>query len=230
MADQGRVRRRVTGGRCSGHWNGLRDKISSAKCRGDQGCAHLALNRVGGWCRRVDGVGPAAAHGRSSGSGRCWASPGSWILRIDAEQPCGSAAKVRKGWNLPAARKLGRRIKSPAVGLAQIQPLERRWSKLAGSGSFLTSGRRCRGGSQRLGCGRAVWPLRRNARGTAERNRAAALGFWAAAVDGNGAQEGPRAPNKGTPGSWACVPGAVKAEITVGCCSAGKADHANCSA
>ena len=66
--------------------------------------------------------------------------------------------------------------------------------------------------------------------GTADRNRAAALGFGAAAVDGNGAQEGPRAPNKGTPGSWACVPGAVKAEITAGCYSAGKADHANRSA
>jgi hypothetical protein len=33
-----------------------------------------------------------------------------------------------------------------------------------------------------LGCGGAVWPRWRNARGTAERNRAAALGFWVAAV------------------------------------------------
>jgi hypothetical protein len=80
------------------------------------------------------------AHGQRLGSGRCWASPGSWIPRIDAEQPCGSAAKVRKGWNSPAARKLGRRIESPVVELAQIQPLERRWSELAGLGSFLMSG------------------------------------------------------------------------------------------
>jgi hypothetical protein len=38
-------------------------------------------------------------------------------------------------------------------------------------------------GSQWLGCGGAVWPLRRNARGTAERNRASALGFWVAAME-----------------------------------------------
>ena len=79
-------------------------------------------------------------------------------------------------------------------------------------------------------CSEAVVSRWRRARGTADRNRAATLGFGAAAVDGNGAQEGPRAPNKGTPGSWACVPGAVKAEITAGCYSAGKADHANRSA
>ena len=168
--------------RRSGHWIGLLALGSSAIIRGGATGAHRGLVSGRKAAQGSTALSPVVAHGRSSGSGRCWASPGSWIPRIDAEQPCGSAAKVRKGWNSPAARKLGRRIKSPAVGLAQIQPLERRWSKLAGSGSFLMSGRRCCGGSQRLGCGRAVWPLRRNARGTAERNRASVLGFWVAAV------------------------------------------------
>ena len=175
-------RRRSGGVRRSGLCGHLLALGSSATGRGGASGAHRGFLSGRKAAQGSMASSPVAAHGRSSGSGRCWASPGSWIPRIDAEQPCGSAAKVRKGWNSPAAWKLGRRIESPAVGLAQIQPLERRWSELVGSGSFLTSGRRCRGGSQRLWCGRAVWPLRRNARGTAERNRASVLGFWVAAV------------------------------------------------
>ena len=163
--------------RHSGLCFGLLALGSSATGRGGATGAHRGFLSGRKTAQGSTASSPAVAHGLSSGSGRCWASPSSWIPKIDAERPCGSAAKVRKGWNSPAARKLGQRIESPAVGLAQIQPLERQWSELAGPGSFLTSGRRCRGGSQRLGCGGAVWPRRRNARGTAERNRAVALGI-----------------------------------------------------
>ena len=101
---------------------------------------------------------------------------------------------------------------------------------MEGSRSILAERRSFWDAWQGWRCSGAVVSRWRSARCTAERNRAAALGFWAAVVDENGAQEGPRAPNKGTPGSWACVPGAVKAEITAGCYSAGKVDHANHSA
>jgi hypothetical protein len=58
---------------------------------------------------------------------------------------------------------------------AQFHPLERRWSKLAGSGSFLTLGRRCRGGWQRLGCGGVATAAQRTAHGGAEQGSSAGV-------------------------------------------------------
>jgi len=134
---------------------------------------------------------------------------------------------VRKGWNSPAARKLGLRIESPMVGLAQIEPLERRWSELAGPGSFLTSGRRCRGGSQRLGCGGAVWPRRRNARarrsGTGQRRWGSGWRPWWCGAHGRvmGWFKGSRA------GIAACGRGRGSPEISLVVSGVGGADRAN---
>ena len=133
-------RQRSGGVRRSGLCFGLLTLGSSATGRGGATGAHRGFLSGRKAVQGSTALSLVVAHGQSLGSGRCWASPGSWIPRIDAEQPCGSAAKVRKGWNSPAAWKLGRRIESPVVGLAQIQPLERQWSELAGLGSFLMSG------------------------------------------------------------------------------------------
>jgi hypothetical protein len=139
--DGGSARRRSLERECSGHWNSLRDKISSAKHRGDQGCAHLALNRVGGWRRRVDGVGPAAAHGRSSGSGRCWASPGSWIPLVRLLELLWRCYRCQGGMWSTGGDQSRRRRDLPAAGSGR-NPARAGWrSRAASSGKVLGTGR-----------------------------------------------------------------------------------------
>jgi len=57
-----------------------------------------------------------------------------------------------------------------------------------------------------LWCSRAVVSWWRSARGTAERNRAAALGFWVAAVAVWYARGWSRGLIKDGAGIWACMP------------------------
>ena len=210
MAEQGQVRRRVTGGRCSGHGNGLRDKISSAERRGDQGCAHLALNRAGGWRRRVDGVGPAAAHGRSSGSGRCWRLrvPGfPWFASWSC---CGYATGVRAGCGLPAASNRAGGTTYRRRVLVKIRRVQ------AGGRGQQARGRSwARGGAPEVvGRGRetVAWPVRDGAEESARRsNSVAAARVVGVAAKMDRVQGVHWVSLKEQGGVWASVPRRVQA-------------------
>ena len=52
--------------------------------------------------------------GRSSRSGRCWASPGSWIPRKASTLICEGVPRVRVGQESPAAKNRGGAASSPA--------------------------------------------------------------------------------------------------------------------
>ena len=203
--DRGSARRRSPERECSGHWNCLRDKISSAKRRGDQGCAHLALNRAGGWRRRVDGVGPAAAHGRSSGSGRCWRLrvPGfPWFASWSC---CGYATGVRAGCGLPAASNRAGGATYRRRVLVEIRRVQ------AGGRGQQARGRSwARGGAPAVvgqGWEAVAWPVRGGAearRGKAAQRRR--LGLEAGAGWRMGKSRGAVVVKKGEAEIWACVP------------------------
>ena len=90
---------------------------------------------------------------------------GSWIPRIDAERPCGSAAGVRKGWKSTGGEKLRRRHFSPELRSGVISALQGSRPSVEAPGSFTASRQRLCAAPVGLGCGGVVWRRRSRASG-----------------------------------------------------------------
>ena len=93
---------------------------------------------------------------------------GSWIPRIDAERPCGSAAGVRKGWKSTGGEKLRRRHFSPELRSGVIPALQGSRPSVEAPGSFTALRQSLCVAPVGLGCARVAWRQRRELGGGAE--------------------------------------------------------------